>query len=331
LEGEFRVTDAGLSPQQRRLDLAARAAWLYYVRGRTQDEIALELNVSRQNAQRLVALAGTEGLVKFRLDHHLSDCIVLAQRLQDRFGLRYCEVAPGSNDESDNRVSLAVCAGRWIETMMLQKVPQVLGFGTGRTLREAVRQVPSMDQPQHKIVSLVGNIGPDGRASPYDVVMRLADRVGAQCYPLPMPIVADTPAEREMLQSQRGYRSIREMAAGARAWLIGIGDIGWEAPLHVDGFISDEELGTLIERGAIGEVLGWAFDAEGRLVRTGLHDRLTAVALDVPVPEKRLVITVGAGRSKVGPIVGAMQGGLVNGLITDEPTARAVLGEDEPE
>ena len=62
------MSDTGLNPQQRRLDLAARAAWLYYVRGRTQDEIAAELNVSRQNAQRLVALAGSEGLVKFRLD-----------------------------------------------------------------------------------------------------------------------------------------------------------------------------------------------------------------------------------------------------------------------
>ena len=37
----------------RKLDLAARAAWLYYIRGRTQDEIATELNVSRQNAHHL--------------------------------------------------------------------------------------------------------------------------------------------------------------------------------------------------------------------------------------------------------------------------------------
>ena len=53
----------------RKLDLAARAAWLYYIRGRTQDEIATELNVSRQNAQRLVALATAEGLIKFWMDY----------------------------------------------------------------------------------------------------------------------------------------------------------------------------------------------------------------------------------------------------------------------
>ena len=38
-----------------RLDEAARAGWLYYVAGNTQDEIAQKMRVSRQTAQRIVA------------------------------------------------------------------------------------------------------------------------------------------------------------------------------------------------------------------------------------------------------------------------------------
>ena len=44
-----------------RLDDAARAGWLYYVAGNTQDEIARKLGVSRQSAQRLVSLAVGRG------------------------------------------------------------------------------------------------------------------------------------------------------------------------------------------------------------------------------------------------------------------------------
>ena len=44
--------------QERKLNLAARAAWLYYIAGNTQDEIAKKLNVSRQAAQRFVSLGG---------------------------------------------------------------------------------------------------------------------------------------------------------------------------------------------------------------------------------------------------------------------------------
>src|SRR3954468_16406828 len=41
--------------RERKLDLAARAAWLYYVAGNTQDEVAEKLSLSRQAAQRLGA------------------------------------------------------------------------------------------------------------------------------------------------------------------------------------------------------------------------------------------------------------------------------------
>ena len=42
--------------EKARLDDAARAGWLYFIAGRTQDEIARLLKVSRATAQRLVSL-----------------------------------------------------------------------------------------------------------------------------------------------------------------------------------------------------------------------------------------------------------------------------------
>jgi len=54
------------SDTQGRLDDAARAGWLYYVAGRTQDEIAAAMSISRQSAQRLVSLAVAERLIKVR-------------------------------------------------------------------------------------------------------------------------------------------------------------------------------------------------------------------------------------------------------------------------
>ena len=65
-----------------RLDEAARAGWLYYVAGNTQDEIARKLGISRQAAQRLVSLAITERLIKVRLDHPIARCMELAAALK---------------------------------------------------------------------------------------------------------------------------------------------------------------------------------------------------------------------------------------------------------
>ena len=55
-----------------RLDDAARAGWLYYIAGRTQDDIAQILNISRPAAQRLVSLCRSEGLISFRMNHPIS-------------------------------------------------------------------------------------------------------------------------------------------------------------------------------------------------------------------------------------------------------------------
>ncbi len=72
------MTVGRFTPDTTRLDDAARAGWLYYVAGNTQDEIARKLGVSRQSAQRLVAMAVSERLVKGRLDPPIGRCMDLA-------------------------------------------------------------------------------------------------------------------------------------------------------------------------------------------------------------------------------------------------------------
>lgn len=319
------VSDLVDPQSRRRLDLAARAAWLYYIKSRTQDEIAVELGVSRQNVQRLVALALQERLIKFRLDHELTECIELEQRLRERFALQVCEVVPGQRDGDDGRLGVGIAVAQLLEYFLSQKAPLTLAIGTGRTLREAVQQVPAMDRPQHKIVSLVGNLTRDGRASPYDVVIRLADRVGASCYPLPMPVVTDTAEEREQLHLQRGFQTVRTLVDEAKAHIMGIGQVAWGAPLNIDGFITDRELAQMMDLGAIGEIRGWTFDAEGRVLSGGFHDRLTAVP--IVVPADHLAVIAGAGSHRAPAIRAALGGQLANGLVTDELTARLVLGD----
>src|SRR5438477_12967778 len=77
-----------------RLDEAARAGWLYFIAGHTQDEIAKTLKVSRATAQRLVSLCLTERLITFRLDHPIAACMALAADLTKAFGLAHCDVVP---------------------------------------------------------------------------------------------------------------------------------------------------------------------------------------------------------------------------------------------
>jgi len=307
----------------RRLDDAARAGWLYYVAGNNQEEIARKLNVSRQTAQRLVSLSVSEGLIKVRLDHPIGRCMELAEKLRQRFALDLVEVVPSDPESSSTVIGVAQAAAAEIERRLRSSSPIVMAIGTGRTLKAAIEQLPPMEASQHKIVSLTGNIAPDGSASYYNVIFNMADTVQARMFPMPLPVIASSPEEREMLLSQPMVKETLALAARADITFVGIGDLGPDAPLYLDGFITESELKALQKAGAVGEIVGWAFDAQGRMIEGLTNDRVASAPM--PSRERSLVVALAMGEKKLPGTVAALNRRLVNGLMTDERTATKLL------
>ncbi|MDB5526672.1 MAG: putative sugar-binding domain protein [Rhizobium sp.] len=310
----------------RRLDLAARAVWLYYGKSKTQDQIAAELGVSRQIVQRLIALAQTEKLIRFELVHPMAECIELAERLKERFELQYCEVSLNELGSAEDISSVAQLAALHLENHLQQKAPLTIGIGNGKTMREVSRRLRPINRPQHKCVSLMGNLTRDGRASHYDVVTWLSERSSAQCYPLPMPVVTNTVEERQVLQAQPGYKNLRALVDEASLLMMGIGYWGHEATLYKDGFITAAETRQAMDSGAMGELLGSAINERGEIVSdAAYHSRLTSFSLTAPAD--RPTIIVASGKNRAAAVIAALSGRLANGLITDENTARLILGD----
>ncbi len=142
-------------PEPSQSDDAARAGWLYYVGGMTQDQIARELGVSRQRAQRLVSRAMAEGLIHVRIEHPIAACLELEQALTDRFGLIRARVSPGLGPGADAVRAIAPAAAQELERFLAMPDPLVIALGTGRALRGMVDAMTTMDAPQHSLVSMI--------------------------------------------------------------------------------------------------------------------------------------------------------------------------------
>lgn len=306
-----------------RLDDAARAGWLYYIAGNTQDEIAKKLGISRQTAQRLVSLAVTERLIKVRFDHPLGRCLELSAKLKAAYGLESCEVVPADPTSNSETLGIVEAAAAEMERYLVSQHPVIVGLGTGRALRAVAEQISPMDCPQHKIVSRVGNIAPDGSATIFEVSSRVGDRVGAPHYPMPFPVIAATVHERNLLVQQKSLRNVMDLAAQADVTFVGIGTVDETAALLRDGFVRPEELRAMVKAGAVGEITGWSFNAEGKLVDGLANDRVLSVPLEQPV--KRRVIGVAMAPRRFRAIKGALTGKLINGLITNEVMAEQLL------
>lgn len=302
-----------------KLEQAARAAWLAHVAGKTQDEIAGIMGVSRQTAQRLVAQAMAEGLVKIRIDHPFARCLELARDMSARWGLRFCEIAPPDAPEAGVAHHLARTMERWLR----RPEALTLAIGTGRTLRAGIAALPHIDCPQHRIVSLTGNIATDGSTAYYNVLFSLSELVTARSFPLPLSVLVPTAAERRAMMGQPGIQRVIAMSREAEVAFVGIGTMDDNAALMLDGFLTRPDLNEMIAAGAVGEITGWTYDAQGQLI-TGRGNERVASA---PIPDRDRTLVIGAayGPEKLPAIRGALQGQLIGGLITDAATAEALL------
>ncbi len=317
------MTVGRFTPETTRLDDAARAGWLYYVAGNTQDEIARKLGVSRQSAQRLVAMAISERLVKVRLDHPIGRCMDLAGTLSERFGLRQCDVVPSDPEAPQLLTGVAIAAAAELERCLKSAEPRIIALGTGRALKATVEQLPRMGCPQHSIVSLLGNMMSDGSATPYNAVISMAERVGAKHYPYPLPVLARDANELKTLHGQEPVRNTMVLCGNADLTLVGVGQIDMTAPLFIDGFVPESELHELEAAGASGEITSWVYDANGQLIDCAFNDRVASAPL--PKAADRAVVAVAVGDAKVTALLAALRGHLINGLITNEATAESLI------
>jgi DNA-binding transcriptional regulator LsrR (DeoR family) len=306
------LDDINLATEPRR-ELAARAAWLWYVKGDTQETIARSLGLSRAAVQRLVAQALAERLVSVRIQHPIASCMRLSAQLEDRFGIVSVDVVP----DAGGRALAHVAAAR-LDRVLASKVPTVVAAGAGRAVRAVVTEVTAIERPQHQIIGMVGSIARDGSANPYEVVVRLADRIEAQRWPMPMPLVVDSSAERELWQSQRLWRILAALAERVTLGVSGIGQMGANAPLQTDGFIDSGEMADLVARGAVAEISGFVYDRQGRLLDHPHNARVTSL----PIPRPHPMLAVAAGMDKVEALRAVLLGRLIDQLVTDESTAR---------
>lgn len=321
--------------QDLELGLATKAAWLSYVGGLTQEEIAARLRVSRVKVTRLIAAAQRAGLVHVFVEGPAAECVELEDRLRGAFGLASCTVAPRADDGPLPLRTLGAAGAHFLHRVLEQGGAGsdgngggvVVGVGHGRTLAAVAERLPRQPRPGARFVSLLGSLTRRAAANPFDVIHKLAEITGGEGYFMPAPFFADSLESKRVLMAQKSLRDVMALADEARLVMVGIGEIGPHAHLVESGMVTEAELREAERAGAAGEVLGQFLDAEGRPVDAEVNQRAVAVPLDGL--RGRDVIAVAGGRGKAPAIAAVLRTGIVSGLITDEGTARALCGRPD--
>ncbi|GGB57631.1 DNA-binding transcriptional regulator [Roseibium aquae] len=304
--------------------LAIRAAWLSFVGGRTQGEIAEQLGVSPAKVHRLIALAQKSGFVKFHIEGRPVECLELEDSLTRRFGLQSCIVAPelGGGDGEAALRSVGACAGQFLSDLLSSRSVRRVGVGMGRTLKAAVEEMGRLARPDLEIVSISGSLTRKLAANPYDVVQRMQERSGGEGFYLPVPYFTETAAEKQVFLAQRSVQDLLGRARQSDVFVIGIGTVEDDGHLVQRGMISKPEQENLRANAAVSDLMGRFLTAEGTLADVLLAE--CAVGLHFEEIRGSRIVALAGGAGKAQATIAALKTGVITDLVTDEPLARAI-------
>ncbi|MGV0716061.1 sugar-binding domain-containing protein [Mycolicibacterium sp. XJ662] len=321
------------APSAEDLRLALRAATLYYLDGLTQAEIAARLGVSRPTAGRLVARARAHGLVRIEVavpPGMRDDLHADAEReLERRFGLTEAVVTGhGVDVGAPGRPGAFASVGRAAAALLARRLApdDVLGLTWGpEQVAVATALTPGMARCR-AVVQLNGATSTAAYQTGAEFILtRCADALRAKAIRLPAPLYADPSTVASMRSDSLISRTL-EAGRHADAMLFGVGAVSTSTTLFEGSFLDTRMLDELVSLGAVGEIGGRFFDADGVPVDAELQHRAVSVPLE-DVRRCQKTILISSGVTKYHATLGALRGQLARLLICDIDCARWLLAQ----
>lgn len=298
-------------------------AQLYYLHNLPRSEIAQRLGMSRQMVAKLLEQAQEEGLIEIKIVDPFDLNNQLGKKLCDLTGLLDVIIVPSLKTQSDLiKRNIGLAGAEYLSKII--NPGDIIGLGWGKTLSEMIRSLPRRDIPNTYVVPMLGGIGrvePDLQVN--NLAMLLSLKIGATPLSLYAPAMVETEALfKSMLESAASVIDYWDKISIA---LVGIGVPGPDA-------VSDHlyrEYKSYIERvdmqtlGAVGDIGMHFYDIEGNEIET---KTIFKISMDLEKIKKvPTVIGMAGGLQKLKAIQGAINGHIIDVLITDEYVAQELL------
>ncbi len=304
-------------------DLLLEVAWLYYIRGLTQGEIASRVNLSRPTIIKMLQQAREEGLVEIRLTRPLPRSLELGRKLEELFaGTEVREVVVAEAGKEAVGRAAAAYLSRAI------KPKSVLGVGWSTTLKCIPRFFSPGKHTPRCIAQFVGAVGEMFGANAYEIAMELGRILDVPVEHLPAPAIVESRSVRDALMRDPAISRTLEWARRSDIGLVGIGTASPSSTMVQTGYLSAEDMEMVASRGAVGDILSHYFDIEGNLVPTPWEDRIVGLTME-ELRRVENVVGVAAGEEKTDAVIGAVRSGVINTLVVDEPLAEAIIDAEE--
>lgn len=315
-------------PQIADLRLMSKVSKLYYHRELTQQDISEKLHISRPKVSRLLQQARDEGIVQFIVHTPLGMYTDLEEQLEVKYGLKEAIVVEVIDPHSQDAVSREVGSAAASYFHRTLSDGDVIGISWGSTLNAMVNALQPQDSTGVQVVQMIGGVDlPEVEVHATSLCRRVSQFINSRLALLHAPGIVDNQEVKRALLSDSHMQHVFDLFNQINVAYVGIGAPIEDALLMRHGTImNQEDLKYLLSLGAVGDIALRFFDQDGLPLQSELDDRVIGITLE---QLKRInhVVGVAGGEQKRAAIHGALLGGLVHVLITDQLTALSLLNE----
>jgi deoxyribonucleoside regulator len=301
-----------------------RIAWMYFVEGLTQNDIADKLGIGRVTVVRNINEAMAHREVKIWIEGEVAECFELESKLQKAFGLKEAVVVPEPSVPENITKSIGYAAGIYVSNLLADNLS--VGVAWGATLYESLQTLAARKYENLEIISLLGGVVEARKFNPAEFAWQFARIVGADCFLLPAPAVVDSPETRQALMERCGLSDVLRRAEKLDIALVSVGSMAPTSTVFGFNMVTDAQRHELMAQGAVGDLMFNFYGADGRIIDHEINRRVVSM----PIPHLRKAATriiASGGHDKVASLLGAIKLVDCNVLITNEETARELLAK----
>jgi len=306
--------------------MLAKVASLYYEEDKSQAEIARQLGYSRSAISRILNRARENGIVEITIHYPMERSHYHERLLKQVFGLKDAYVLETDSQDYSELVRLL---GQFGVDVAMENLVEggSLGITWGRALYEFVHAMGTSISSNVKVVQMMGALGKEGRYfDGHGLALLLASKLGGSYYVPYVPLVVESEDLRQGLANQPNIQEFEQITKDLDLALIGVGSMELEySGVYQAGYLSQDELNTLREMGAVGELLGYFIDINGNRLDVEFHNRLFSTYVGDLNESGCKVVAIAGGKIKTEAVLGALRGNYIDVLVTDSAVAEAVL------
>ncbi|MCJ7735209.1 MAG: sugar-binding transcriptional regulator [Anaerolineales bacterium] len=298
---------------------------LYYIERLKQSEIADRLHLSTAKVNRLIQQARNLGYIEFIIRAPFQHLFELENRIKAVFNIQEAIVIPSVGDSLTSSLSAVGNAGAHF---LLEHIRDgdVVAITPGTTVQAVMQSLDATREYDVEIVPILGSIQGELQSDMNYLAVNMGDRLGAKSYQLHAPVFVENRESCEALKSMEPVKKILDIGRNADVALLGVGTVDPKASRLVQyTALSIEEMNSIADDcGGVGEISAHVYNIDGHPCSEDYSGRIIGLTLDEirNIPYR---IGIASSAAKSLPIYGALRGGYLHALITDEAAARGVL------